>query len=116
MYAFDYHRPASLDEVKSLLGKFDDPKILAGGHTLLPTMKLRLAMPTDLIDIGHLTELKGIEVSGNALTFKFATASGVKLCSSALSTSLKRRTPGAAPVIAARTPLGPSETNTPTMA
>ncbi len=65
MYAFDYHRPQSLDEAKLLLEKSEDPKILAGGHTLLPTMKQRLAMPTDLIDIGRLQELRGIEVSSN---------------------------------------------------
>ena len=54
MYAFDYHRPTSLRQAANLLGKVEDAKILAGGHTLLPTMKQRLAAPTDLIDLGQL--------------------------------------------------------------
>ena len=43
MYTFNYHRPANLDETKELLSSLEDPKILAGGMTLLPTMKQRLA-------------------------------------------------------------------------
>jgi aerobic carbon-monoxide dehydrogenase medium subunit len=68
MYAFDYHRPTSLRQAASLLGKAEDPKILAGGHTLLPTMKLRLAAPKNLIDLGQVAELRGIEVSGRLVT------------------------------------------------
>jgi carbon-monoxide dehydrogenase medium subunit len=62
--AFDYVRASSLTQAIDLLR--DDPdgtKLLAGGHTLLPALKLRLASPALLIDIGGLAELKGIEIS-----------------------------------------------------
>ena len=62
--AFDYVRASSLAQAIDLLR--DDPdgtKLLAGGHTLLPALKLRLASPDLLIDIGGITELKGIEIS-----------------------------------------------------
>ena len=59
--AFDYRRPTSLAEaVRLLAAHADDAKILAGGHSLVPMMKLRLATPTLLIDIGRLSELSGI--------------------------------------------------------
>ena len=45
MYAFDYHRPQSVAEAAKLLGSAKDTKLLAGGHTLIPTMKQRLASP-----------------------------------------------------------------------
>ena len=52
MYNFEYHRPASLEEAASALSSGDDPKIVAGGMTLVPTLKQRLAMPSDLVDLG----------------------------------------------------------------
>jgi aerobic carbon-monoxide dehydrogenase medium subunit len=55
---FAYHRPTSLDEAISLLG--DDSRPIAGGHSLLPLMKLRLATPAALVDIGHVPGLDGI--------------------------------------------------------
>ena len=59
--AFDYRRPTNLAEAVQLLAAHaDDAKILAGGHSLVPMMKLRLATPTLLIDIGRLSELSGI--------------------------------------------------------
>lgn len=59
--AFEYVRPANLHEATQLLAnRADDAKILAGGHSLLPMMKLRLAAPAVLIDIGRLSELNGI--------------------------------------------------------
>ena len=58
MYTFNYHRPANLDETKELLSSLEDPKILAGGMTLLPTMKQRLASPSDLIDLADVDELR----------------------------------------------------------
>ena len=67
MYAFDYHRPASLTEAGSLLGAKEDAKLLAGGMTLIPTMKQRLANPRNLIDLGRIGDLKGIAQSGNML-------------------------------------------------
>src|SRR4028118_1524436 len=68
MYAFEYHRPTSVREAAALAGKAEDIKFLAGGHTLLPTMKMRLAAPANLVDLGQIAELRGIERSGNAIT------------------------------------------------
>jgi aerobic carbon-monoxide dehydrogenase medium subunit len=67
MYAFDYHRPNSLAEAASVLAANPEAKILAGGHTLLPTMKLRLAAPKALVDLSRVSELRGIEKKGSAL-------------------------------------------------
>lgn len=61
---FEYRRAANVDEAISLLGELgEDAKLLAGGHSLVPLMKLRLAAPTTLIDIGGISELEGIEPS-----------------------------------------------------
>ena len=66
--AFDYHRPASVDEAIQLLQQHgDDAKLLAGGHSLIPSMKLRLATPANLIDIGRLDDLKYIREEGGYL-------------------------------------------------
>ncbi len=54
---FDYVRANTLDEAVSLLAQNEDAKILAGGHSLIPAMKLRLAMPQMLIDIGRIKDL-----------------------------------------------------------
>jgi carbon-monoxide dehydrogenase medium subunit len=67
MYAFEYHRPSTLAEAASLLKGASDGKLLAGGHTLLPTLKQRLAQPSDLVDLGAVAELKGIRQDGNQL-------------------------------------------------
>jgi len=59
--AFDYHAPTSLSEALALLGEYgDDAKILAGGHSLLPMMKLRFAEPAHLIDLNGIKEMKGV--------------------------------------------------------
>ncbi|MEM7120799.1 MAG: xanthine dehydrogenase family protein subunit M [Pseudomonadota bacterium] len=67
MYSFAYHKPSSLDEATSLFEGADDARYIAGGHTLLPSMKLRLAGPSDLIDLGGLGDLKGITVDGQGV-------------------------------------------------
>lgn len=64
MYAFKYHRPASLRKAAGILAKHEDAKLLAGGHTLLPTMKNRLAQPSHLVDLGGLDDLAGIARKG----------------------------------------------------
>ena len=65
---FDYIKAGSLSEAIALLAKHgDDAKLLAGGHSLIPAMKLRLNRPGILIDIGHLTELKNISENGNEI-------------------------------------------------
>ena len=68
MYAFEYHRPTSVRQAANLAAKAEDAKFLAGGHTLLPTMKQRLASPGNLIDLGQIAELRGIERSPRAVT------------------------------------------------
>jgi aerobic carbon-monoxide dehydrogenase medium subunit len=73
MYETIYHRPASVDEAVALFAKGSESKYLAGGHTLLPVMKQRLASPSDVIDLGKIKDLIGIEVSADALTIKAAT-------------------------------------------
>ena len=73
MYQTTYHRASSVDEATSLFAKGNEAKYLAGGHTLLPVMKQRLAQPSDVIDIGKIKDLVGIEVTGDAVTIKAAT-------------------------------------------
>ncbi|HEV2065857.1 MAG TPA: xanthine dehydrogenase family protein subunit M [Thermomicrobiales bacterium] len=67
-YPFEYHRAASVDEALTLLTEHgDDGKLLAGGHSLLPVMKLRLAQPAHLIDISAIRDLQGIRVNGDVV-------------------------------------------------
>ncbi len=66
MYQTTYHRPSSVSEAAALLT--GEAKLLAGGQTLIPTMKQRLAAPASLIDLARLSELKGITVAGGTLT------------------------------------------------
>ena len=61
MYAFAYHRPDSLSQARELFAQAEDPMYLGGGMTLIPTMKQRLAAPSDLIDLSGLGELQGIQ-------------------------------------------------------
>ena len=64
--AFAYHRPTSVKDAVALLAQFgDDGRALAGGHSLIPMMKLRLATPANLIDLAGIAELKGIRSEGN---------------------------------------------------
>ena len=72
MYAVNYHRASSVAEAAKLL-KNGDAKALSGGMTLIPAMKMRLAAPSDLVDISRLKELKGVKVSGKKVTIGAAT-------------------------------------------
>ncbi len=67
MYNFNYQRAASLDDALKAAAAAEDPKYLAGGMTLIPTMKQRLAQPAELIDIGGIADLAGIRRDGDAL-------------------------------------------------
>ena len=79
--SFEYHRVASVEEAVGLLTRHkDDAKLLAGGHSLIPMMKLRLAQPKHLVDIGRVTGLAGIREEGGhfvigALTTHYAVES-----------------------------------------
>ena len=73
MYETNYHRASSVDDAVALFKKGSDSKYLAGGHTLLPVMKQRLAQPSDVIDIAKIPGMSGVSVSGDALVIKAAT-------------------------------------------
>ncbi|WP_442583457.1 FAD binding domain-containing protein [Mesorhizobium sp. ASY16-5R] len=67
MYSVNYHRASSVADAAKL-SKKGDAKFLSGGMTLIPAMKTRLAAPSDLVDLAHIAELKGITVSGKTVT------------------------------------------------
>jgi carbon-monoxide dehydrogenase medium subunit len=67
MYDFTYHRPTSLDGAVRLTAAIDDAKVLAGGMSLLPTLKQRLAQHSDIVDLAGLESLAGIGRNGNAV-------------------------------------------------
>lgn len=67
MYDFNYHRASSVDEAVQLVKGAEDGAFLAGGHTLVPTLKQRLASPSDVVDLGGLG-MGDISVSGGAVT------------------------------------------------
>ena len=73
MYETNYHRASSVDDAVALFGKGKEAKFLAGGQTLLPVMKQRLAAPSDVIDLSKVQEMIGIDVSGDTVTIKAAT-------------------------------------------
>ena len=68
MYDFEYKRATSVDDAAAAVTAADEGKLLAGGMTLLPTLKMRLAKPSDLVDLADLQDLVGVSVSGNAVT------------------------------------------------
>ncbi len=65
--AFDYERASSVEEAISLLGTRENAKLLAGGHSLLPAMKLRIARPSTLIDIGRVSDLSYVREDGDRI-------------------------------------------------
>ena len=64
---FTYHRPTSVEEAVALLSELEDSRPLAGGHSLLPAMKIRFSIPSALVDIGRIPELRGIEAEGGGV-------------------------------------------------
>ena len=73
MYDFQYSKAQSVVEASARLKSVEGAKLLAGGMTLLPTIKLRLAKPTALVDLGTLADLEGIEAAGGSLTIRAMT-------------------------------------------
>src|SRR5688572_5195698 len=67
MYEFKYQRPTSIRQAVNMLAKDPEAKLIAGGHSLLPVMKLRLAKPTQLLDIGRIEGLNTIELKGRSI-------------------------------------------------
>ena len=68
MQDFSYHRPKSLDEAAKALSSLSEARLVAGGMTLIPTMKFRLATPSNLVDLAELKDLRGIKSEGGGLT------------------------------------------------
>jgi carbon-monoxide dehydrogenase medium subunit len=68
MYQFNYHKASSVADAVALLARNSDAKLLAGGQTLIAAMKLRLAAPPDLVDLGAIAELRGIKADATTLS------------------------------------------------
>jgi carbon-monoxide dehydrogenase medium subunit len=68
MYRFEYHRASSVADAVALLARNSDAKLLAGGQTLIAAMKLRLAAPPELVDLGAIAELRGIQAESGTLS------------------------------------------------
>src|SRR5690348_12912516 len=83
MYEFKYHRPATVRQAANLLAKNEDAKVIAGGHTLVPVMKQRLASPPHLVDLSHIEGLDTIEMKGRSLVIG-ATARHADVAKSAI--------------------------------
>lgn len=83
MYDFKYHRPGTVRQAANLLVKNEDAKLIAGGHTLVPVMKQRLAAPPHLVDLSHIEGLNGIEMKGRNLVIG-ATATHAEVANSAI--------------------------------
>jgi carbon-monoxide dehydrogenase medium subunit len=83
MYEFRYHRPGTVRQAANLLVKNEDAKLIAGGHTLIPVMKQRLASPPHLVDLSHIEGLDTIEMKGRSLVIG-ATARHAEVATSAI--------------------------------
>lgn len=68
MYNINYHRASSVEDAVKTMSIAEDAKFVSGGQTLIPTMKQRLAAPSDLIDLRHVDSMKGITIDGNQIT------------------------------------------------
>ena len=89
MYApsFDYYRADSVADAHKLLQKHRGAKLLAGGHSLLPLLKMRLSSPPALIDIGHIADLKGVATAGDGVRIGALTTHAELASSAALMTA-----------------------------
>src|SRR6516164_3725601 len=87
--AFAYHRPTSVKEAISLLAQFgEEGRALAGGHSLIPMMKLRLATPENLVDLAGVAELKGIRADGGDIVIGAMTTQHDLIASELLSVKI----------------------------
>ena len=96
MYATSYHKPSSADAAVAAVAGNDEAKYLAGGQTLLPTMKQHLAAPSALVDVRAIPGMTGITVSGNSVTIGAATTHAAV----ATSADLRKACPGIADLAA----------------
>jgi len=87
--AFTYHRPSSVGEACGLLAQFgDDGRAIAGGHSLIPMMKLRLATPAHLVDLAGIADLKGVRADGNDIVIGAMTTQHELIGSDPLATKI----------------------------
>jgi carbon-monoxide dehydrogenase medium subunit len=97
--SFDYHAPRSLGEALTLLSSLgEDAKLLAGGHSLLPMMKLRFAQPAHLVDLARIPELRGIRVEGAELVIGAMTTEAELLASQEVRSKVPLLSEGAAQI------------------
>ena len=73
MYEFKYHRPATLEEASDIHASAVDAQYIAGGQSLLPSLKFRLSRPSDVIDLSHVPDLDFIRTEDDALSIGSAT-------------------------------------------
>ena len=73
MHDFAYHKPSSVADAASALAGAEDATLMAGGMTLIPTLKQRLAQPSDIVDLSGVSDLTGISSSGDAVSIKAMT-------------------------------------------
>ncbi len=88
MYNFTYHCSTSLDQAKALFDSADDARYMAGGMTLLPTMKQRLASPSDVIDLAGIPDMTGIRRDGDTVVIKAMTTHAVVAASAELAIAI----------------------------
>lgn len=88
MYDFTYHRATSIEGAQSTFKSSEDPVYLAGGMTVLPTMKQRLARPSDVIDLGKIDGLTGVERAGNEIVVKSMTTHAEVAASSVVAAAI----------------------------
>ncbi|MEK1873979.1 MAG: FAD binding domain-containing protein, partial [Rhizobium altiplani] len=84
MYQTNYHRASSVDEAVRMISGTSEGKYVSGGMTLIPTMKQRLAAPSDLVDLRHIPAMQGIKVDGRKVTIGAATSHAEVAASAAL--------------------------------
>ena len=68
MYEFNFNRPASVADALAAMADSDDGQFMAGGQTMIPVLKQRLAMPSDVVELAKIDDLKGIAVAGDKVT------------------------------------------------
>ena len=88
MYDFIYHRATSIGDAQSIFKNSEDPVYLAGGMTVLPTMKQRLANPSDVIDLGKIDGLTGVERDGDEIVVRAMTTHAAVAASSEVAAAI----------------------------
>jgi carbon-monoxide dehydrogenase medium subunit len=86
--SFSYHRPKTVPEAVAMLGDLEDARPLAGGHSLIPLMKLRMGTPANLVDLGGVAELKFIRADGNDIVIGAMTTQHEVITSALLAEAL----------------------------